>query len=78
VLRKETAFPLWRAVERNVVSLLSSVINIVIIIIFDHGTQFPANEKITPCNTEKYKNQAGINLTPPSPYSYYYYYYYYF
>jgi len=45
VLRKETAFPLWRAVERNVVSLLSSVINIVIIIIFDPGTQFPANEK---------------------------------
>jgi len=31
------------------------------------GTQFPENEKITLFNTEKYKNQAGMNLTPPSP-----------
>ena len=28
------------------------------------GTQFPANEKITPCNTKKDKNQAALNLTP--------------
>jgi len=28
------------------------------------GTQFPENEKITLFNTEKYKNQAGMNLTP--------------
>jgi len=33
----------------------------------DPGTQFPANEKITLCNTKKYKNQAGINITPPPP-----------
>jgi len=37
----------------------------VFIIIFDPGTQFPGNEKITLCNTKKYKNQAGMNLTPP-------------
>ena len=29
------------------------------------GTQFPRNEKNTLCNTNKYKNQAGMNLTPP-------------
>jgi len=32
---------------------------------FDPGTHFPGNEKITLCNTKKYKNQA--NLTPPPP-----------
>ena len=37
------------------------------IIIFDPGTQFPGNEKNTLCNTIKYKNQAGMNLTPPPP-----------
>ena len=31
---------------------------------FDPGTQFPGNEKIMVCNTKKYKNQAGMNLTP--------------
>jgi len=40
---------------------------LLLIIIFDPGTQFPGNEKITLCNTEKYKNQAGMNLTPPPP-----------
>ena len=40
---------------------------IIIIIIFDPGTQFPGNEKITLCNSKKYKNQAGMNLTPPPP-----------
>ena len=35
-----------------------------IIVFFDPGTQFPGNEKITLCNTKKYKNQAGMNLTP--------------
>jgi len=30
-------------------------------------------KKITPCNTKKYKNQAGMNLTPPPRYYYYYY-----
>jgi len=35
--------------------------------IFYPCTQFPANEKITLCNTKKYKNQAGMNLTPPPP-----------
>jgi len=52
-----------------------------IIIFFDPGTQFPRNEKITLCNTKKYKNQAGMNLTPTPPsqnsHAYYYYYYYY-
>ena len=53
---KETAFPLWKAMERrwkrNVVSRVSSVIVvirlpiIIIIIIIDPGTQFPGNEKI--------------------------------
>jgi len=56
---------------------------IIIIIIFDPGTQFPRNEKITLSNTKKYKNQAGMNLTPPPPsqnshavrwHCYYYYY----
>ena len=43
-----------------------STINIVIaiIIFFDPGTQFPRKEKITLCNIKKYKNQAGMNLTP--------------
>jgi len=40
---------------------------IIIIIFFDPGTQFPGNEKITLCNTKKYKNQAGMNLIPPPP-----------
>ena len=39
------------------------VIIIIIIIIFNSGTQFPGNEKITLCNTEKYESQAGMNLT---------------
>jgi len=39
---------------------------------FDPGTQFPGNEKITLCNAKKYKNQAGMNLTPPDYYYYYY------
>ena len=34
---------------------------------FDPGTQFPSKEKITLCNIKKYKNQAGMNLTPPPP-----------
>jgi len=34
---------------------------------FYPGTQFPGNENITLCNTKKYKNQAGMNLTPPPP-----------
>jgi len=38
---------------------------IVLLLFFDPGTQFPGNEKITLCNTKKYKNQAGMNLTPP-------------
>ena len=39
---------------------------IIIIIFFDPGTQFPRKEKITLCNIKKYKNQAGMNLTPLS------------
>ena len=30
-------------------------------------TYFIGNEKNTLCNTEKYKNQVGMNLTPPPP-----------
>jgi len=41
---------------------------LLLLLLFDPGTQFPGNEKkITLCNTKKYKNQAGINITPPSP-----------
>jgi len=40
--------------------------NLFIIIIFYLGTQFPGHEKITLCNTNKYKNQAGMNLVPPT------------
>jgi len=36
----------------------------IFILFFDPGTQFPGNEKIMLCNKEKYKNQAGMNLTP--------------
>ena len=43
-------------------------ISILLLIYFsDPGTQFPGNEKITLCNTEKYKNQPGMNLTHPPP-----------
>jgi len=46
----------------------STVIIIIIIIFFlNPGTQFPRKEKITLCNMKKYKNQAGMNLTPPPP-----------
>ena len=40
---------------------------LLLLLFFDPGTQFPGNEKITLCNTKKYKNQAGMNLTPPPP-----------
>jgi len=43
------------------------IIIIIIITIFNPGTQFPWNKKITLCNTKTYKNQAGMNLTPPPP-----------
>jgi len=66
-------------------------IRLLLLIFFDPDTQFLGNEKITLCNTKKYKNQAGMNLTPPPPsqnshavrwhcayyyYNYYYYHYY--
>jgi len=40
---------------------------VLLLFFFDPGTQFPRKEKITLCNTKKYKNQAGMNLTPPPP-----------
>jgi len=40
---------------------------LLLLLFFDPGTQFPGNEKITLCNTKKYKNQAGMNLTLPPP-----------
>jgi len=40
---------------------------LLLLLLLNPGTQFPGNEKITLCNTEKYENQAGMNLThPPS------------
>jgi len=47
-------------------STINIVVVTIIIIIFNPGTQFPGNEKTKLCNTKKYKNQAGMNLTPPS------------
>jgi len=44
-----------------------NIVTAIIIIFFDPGTQFPRKEKITLCNIKKYKNQAGMNLTPPPP-----------
>jgi len=41
---------------------------IIIIIIFDPGIQFPGNEKNYAMQYKKYKNQVGMNLTPPPPY----------
>jgi len=49
--------------------LLSTTIRLLLLLLlsfFDPGTLFPGNEKITLCN-KKYKNQAGMNLTPPPP-----------
>ena len=34
---------------------------------FDLGTQFPGNEKNYAMQYKKYKNEAGMNLTPPPP-----------
>jgi len=40
---------------------------LLLILFLNPSTQFPGNEKNTLCNTEKYKNQPGMNLTPPPP-----------
>jgi len=52
-----------KLLSRGVVMFI--IITFYFIIIIDPGTQFPGNEIITLCNTKKYKNQAGMNLTPP-------------
>ena len=39
--------------------------HLLLLLLFDPSTQFPGNEKNMLCNTKKYKNQAGMNLTPP-------------
>ena len=39
----------------------------VIIIFFTPVLNSQGVKKMTLCNTEKYKNQAGMNLTPPPP-----------
>jgi len=48
-----------------------STINIVVVIIIITFLTPVLNsqgmKKITLCNTKKYKNQAGMNLTPPAP-----------
>jgi len=41
-------------------------IQICLLLFFDPGSS-QGMKKITLCNTEKYKNQAGMNLTPPPP-----------
>ena len=38
---------------------------LLLLLFFDHGTQFQGMKKITLCNTKKYKNHAGMNLTLP-------------
>ena len=40
---------------------------IVITVIFAPSTQFPGNGKLRYAIQKKYKNQAGMNLTPPPP-----------
>jgi len=40
---------------------------LLLLLFFDPDTQFAGNEKITLCNTKKYKYQAGMNLTPSPP-----------
>jgi len=51
------------------ICLLLLLLLLFFILFFDPGTQFPGNEKnyARLCNTEKYKNQAGMNVTPPPP-----------
>ena len=56
-----------RRCKRNVIFLVSSVLVVILLLFFDPGTQLPGNEKITLCNTEKYKNPAAMNVTPPPP-----------
>jgi len=41
--------------------------NLFIIVIFTPVLNSQGMKKITLCNTKKYKNQAGMNLTPPPP-----------
>ena len=42
-------------------------IRLLLLLLFYSGTQFPGKEKNTLCNYKKYKNQPGMNLTPPPP-----------
>jgi len=51
----------------TIVGLYFFVFFSIFILFFDPGTQLAGNEKIMLCNKEKYKNQAGMNLTPPPP-----------
>jgi len=44
---------------------VTMVFLLLLLLLFDSGTQFSVNELITLCNTKKYKNQAGMNFTPP-------------
>ena len=39
---------------------------LLLLLLFDTGTQFPGNEKNYALQYKKYKNQAGMNLTPPA------------
>jgi len=47
------------------------VVVVVVVVIYYYFLRprysIPGNEKITLCSTKKYKNQAGMNLTPPPP-----------
>ena len=48
---------------------ISSYVGLLLLLLlfFDPGTRFPANENNYDMQYKKYKNQAGMNLTPPPP-----------
>ena len=45
----------------------TSTETLLLLLLFDPGTQFQGKEKNTLCNTNKYTKQAGMNLTPSPP-----------
>jgi len=58
---------IWPLESRPYGALQICLLLLLLLLFFDLGTQFPRKEKITLCNIKKYKNQAGMNLTPPPP-----------
>jgi len=55
------------AANASEVTSLWRYTNLFIIVIFTPVLNSQGMKKITLCNTKKYKNQAGMNLTPPPP-----------